>query len=220
VQHYAVLRRILQLRKSLDEEKEPARWENAARALYSFYVGERLYSEALSLGRQVHARLNNEWSAVTLAETELAMSLNEDATKTLSGLEAEKSSPATRALLGIALARSGQTDRAKEVAKSVVLPEQADSQTVYAAARLSAAVGDSTRALELLARCLELVPPSGQDGFKVHAKLSPEFSAMAATAEFAKALDTQSKVPESKCSGGKSCAGCPMRGKCPGSQGK
>jgi hypothetical protein len=27
-------------------------------------------------------------------------------------------------------------------------------------------------------------------------------------------LRTESKVPESKCSGGTSCSNCPMRGKC------
>lgn len=219
-QHYAILRRVLQLRKSLDEEREPARWENVARALHAFYVSQRLHSEALSLGEQVHAKLNNEWSAVTLAETQLSLGRNEDAVKTLSALAPEQSSPATQSLLGIALARSGKADRAKQVAKSVVLPEQADPQTVYAVARLSAAVGDSARALALLGQCLESVPPGQQDGFKEHAKLSPEFATMAATADFAKALETKSKVPESKCSGGKSCAGCPMRGKCPHSQGK
>lgn len=220
VQHYTILRRITQLRKSLGEEKEPTRWENTARALHSFYVSERVYPEALSLGRQIHARLNNEWSAVTLAETELSLSLNDDAAKTLSGLGEEKSTPATQALLGIALVRSGQADRAKEIAKSIELPQEANPQAAYATARLSAAVGDSTKALELLSQVLQSVPASRQDGFKEHAKTSPEFAAMAATPEFAKALATESTIPESKCSGGKSCAGCPMRGNCPSSKGK
>ncbi len=217
VQHYAMLRRIVQLRKSLDEEKEPNRWENVARALYSFYVSEKIYSEALPLGRQVHAKLNNEWSAVALAELQLALNLNDEAARTLAELGSEKSSPATRALLGIALMRGKQNDGAREIAKSVVLSKETDSQTVYAVARLSAAVGDSANALELLTRCLQSVPPSRQESFREHAKTSPEFAAMAATAEFAKALNAESKLPESKCSGGKSCAGCPMRGKCPSS---
>ena len=218
VQHYTFLRRILQLRQSLEQEQNAARWENVARSLHAFYVSEKLYSEALMLDRQIHRKLNSEWSTVTLAETQLALGLNDEAVQTLTGLDAKKASPAARATLGIALARNGQTDRAKEIAMAIDLPPKANPQTVYAAARLSAAVGDSAKAAELLARCIESVPPSRQDGFKELAKLSPEFATMAATAEFAKALDTKSKVPESKCSGGKSCAGCPMRGKCPSSQ--
>ena len=220
VQHYTMLRRVIQLREQLDEEKEPARWENTARALHAFFVGERVYSEALALGQKIHARLNNAWSAITLAETQLALDLNDEAAKTLADLEPERASAATQALLGIALVRGGQTDRAKAIADSIVLPQQAKPQTVYAVARLSAAVGDSTKASELLARCLQSVPPSRQDGFKEHANTSPEFASMAGDPEFAKAMKTPSKVPESKCSGGKSCAGCPMRGNCPGSQGK
>ena len=218
VQHYAILRRVLQLRKSLDEEQDPARWENVARALHSFYVSEKLYSEALSLDRQVHRKLNNEWSAVTLAETQLALGMNDEAARTLEELNPQQAAPAAQALLGIALARGGQTNRAIEIADAIVLPTEFDAQTVYGVARLSAAVGNSAKAAELLARCLESVPPSRQDGFKEHAKLSPEFATMAATAVFAGAMETKSKVPESKCSGGKSCAGCPMRGKCPSSQ--
>ena len=220
VQHYTMLRRIIQLRERLDQEKEPTRWESVARALHAFYVGEKIYPEALALGQKIHARLNNEWSAITLAETQLALDRNDEAAKILADLGPEKSSVATQALLGIALVRSGQAARAKPIAVSIVLPERADPRTVYAAARLSAAVGDSARALELLTRCLQSVPPSRQDGFKEHANASPEFAAIADTPEFAKALKTPSKVPESKCSGGKSCAGCPMRGKCPSSQGK
>ena len=219
MQHYALLRRVIQLRKILNAEKEPTRWEKIARSLHSFYVSEKVYSEALALGRQIHAKLNNEWSAVTLAETQLALELNNEAVATLAGLTPEKSSAMSKALEGIALARDGRPDRTKEIANAFSLPEDADSRTIYAAARLFAAVGDSTKSLKLLTRSLESTPPSRQGGFRDHAKTCPEFSVMASTPEFAKTLDTKSKIPESKCSGGKSCAGCPMRGKCPSSQG-
>jgi hypothetical protein len=219
LQHYTILRRIMQLRKGLDEEQDLERVEEVARALHAFYVNERLYAEALSLGRVVHAKLNNEWSGVSLAETQLALSLNDDAAKTLGALAPKESSPMAQALLGIALVRSGKAAQAKRVAEAIVISEQADPQSVYAAARLSAGLGEKAKALKLLGQCLQSAPPSQQEGFKEHAKRSPEFAAMANGAEFAAALATKSNVPESKCSGGKSCAGCPMRGKCPGSQG-
>ena len=37
---------------------------------------------------------------------------------------------------------------------------------------------------------------------------------MTSSAAFAQVLQTKSKVPESKCSGGSSCSTCPMRGNC------
>jgi hypothetical protein len=85
-QHYAMLRRILQLRKSLGEEKDLERWENTARALHAFYVEEKLYPELLALGQQAHRKLNNQWSAVALAETQLSMDRNQEAAATLTEL--------------------------------------------------------------------------------------------------------------------------------------
>jgi hypothetical protein len=219
-QHYAMLRRILQLRKSLGEEKDLERWENTARALHAFYVEEKLYRELLALGQQAHQRLNNQWSAVALAETQLSLDRNQEAVTTLAELGPNQTSPTAQALLGIACARSGQVDRAKQIAASLKLPPEADPPAIYAAARLSAAVGDSKEAVRRLTECMQSVLPSRQDGFRAHAKACPEFAALATSAEFAKAISAESKLPESKCSGGKSCAGCPMRGNCPHSQGQ
>jgi hypothetical protein len=91
---------------------------------------------------------------------------------------------------------------------------------MYSMARLHAAVGNSPEALGLLTRCFESVAPSQLDGFKAHVRQSRDFADLAPDARFAKALQTKSKVPESKCSGGSRCAGCPMRGKCGNSQGQ
>ena len=48
------------------------------------------------------------------------------------------------------------------------------------------------------------------DAFRKHAVESPEFAAIAPSNEFRAVLQTESKRAESKCSGGSSCAGCPM----------
>ena len=126
----------------------------------------------------------------------------------------------TQLLLGIALVRSGKTDEAKRIAEKVQLPKDAGPNITYTAARLHAAVRDSAKAMSLLKTCFEATLPSQLDGFKSHAKTCPEFASIVSIPEFADVMKTESKVPESKCSGGKSCAGCPMSGKCPKSQGK
>jgi hypothetical protein len=191
-----------------------------ARGLHAFYVSYGLYDESLKLSQRVHARLNSASSALTLAETQLVLNRCGDAAATLSQLDSSKHTPATRAVLGLALARQGETGKAREVAKAVKLPADVGPGTIYAAARLNAALGSKEEALTLLARCFESVAPSAQSGFRDHARRSPEFAALASSAEFAKVLDTPSKVPESKCSGGASCAGCPMRGQCAHGQGR
>jgi tetratricopeptide (TPR) repeat protein len=220
VQHHAMVRRIIALRKRFESEQDPQQWEYLARALRAFYASERIYPELLAIDQKIHARLNTAESALMLAETQLSLEENAAAVKTLSVLPSGQRDTSVLALLGIALARSGKKDAAKQIADELALPQSAGPGIVYAVARLHAAAGDSAKALGLLKTCFESVPASRQAGFQAHAKNCPEFAAMASTAEFTAALATASKVAESKCSGGSSCAGCPMSGKCPKSQGQ
>ncbi len=218
--HYALVRRVVQLRQQLEKEEDPAQWGYIGRALHSFYVSQGMYGEALALGRRMHARLNNASSAILLAETALAMNENAEAARTLRALDAAETTPAVQALLGVALARLGKLAEARQIAARAVLPDGAGPGTVYATARLHAVAGNSAESLRLLVRCFESAPPSLSEGYKAHAQRTPEFAGLASTAEFAEVLETVSKVPESKCSGGSKCAGCPMRGKCPSSGGR
>jgi tetratricopeptide (TPR) repeat protein len=218
VQRYAMVRRIVDLRARLEAESDSDRRERSAKALRAFYVSERLYPDLLKIDQQLHARLASPHTAAMLAETQLAMGRHADAVTTLSALPQGKTIAMTEALLGIALARSGKKDEAKRIAGELTLPEEPDPSMTYAAARLYAGIGDSATSLELLQACLEATLPSMLDGFTKHAKECPEFAAMASSPEFRTVLRTQSKRAESKCSGGSSCAGCPMSGKCPNSQ--
>jgi len=220
LQQYTLVRRIVMLRDRLGTEKGPKRWEYVARALHSFYVSQDLYSEALAIDKKIHARLNNASSARMLAETQLAMRLNEEAAKMLAALDPNKATPATQALLGVALARQNKLDQARQIATRLELPENVGPRMTYCAARLHAIAGNPEQAIRLLARVFEGVPPSQIDGFKEHARLCPDFARLASTADFAKALTTKSKVPESACSGGRGCANCPKRGNCPHSRGQ
>ena len=148
------------------------------------------------------------------------MGRHAEASRVLSELSPKKTTAATQALLGIALARQGRVDEARKISERIDLSDSADPGTLYSLARMHAIVGNDGEALELLTRSFEAVPPSRLDNLKTHAKHSPEFDALGSTDRFARVLKTKSKVAESKCSGGSSCAGCPMRGKCPKSQGK
>src|SRR5690606_36023384 len=111
-----------------------------------------------------------------------------------------------------------KNEDARRVAASVAVPKQSDARTDYTLAWMYAAAGESKPSLEMLTRAFEGFAPSLLPGYKAHAKECPEFAALPA-AGLAKAMATESKVPESKCSGGSSCAGCPNRAKCAGAQG-
>lgn len=219
-QQYALVRQAIALRDTLAKETDSERWEYMGRALHSFYIGQGLYSDALALDRQMHAKLNTAQTAVTLAETALALDRGAEAAEVLAKLAPAEQTPGTRALHGLAVARQGRADEARQIANSLSLPNEASPSVLYAAARLHAASGDARAACDLLVRCFEGVAPSQLERFKEHAQKSVEFTSLVATPQFTQALQTKSKVPESPCSSGSRCSSCPMRAKCAGQSGK
>ncbi|MFH1923671.1 MAG: hypothetical protein ABIP48_27745 [Planctomycetota bacterium] len=219
-QQFMLVRRVTALRESLDRERDPQRWLRIAQSLRSFYISQGIHSEALSVDEKIHARLNTASSAGQLAETQLAMGRDAEASQALSALAPEQATTVTQALLAIALARQGQVGEARKIGEGIARPGSSDPGTLYVLSRMQAIVGNDGAALGLLTRCFEAVPPSRLGDLKMHAKQNPELAALASTDGFATAFQTESKVAESKCSEGSSCAGCPMRGGCPKGQDK
>jgi predicted negative regulator of RcsB-dependent stress response len=216
MQQYALVNRVVGLRKQLAAEEDAIQWENIARSLHSFYISRGLYEEALPLDEKIHKKLGSAYSAALLAETQLVLDRDADALKVLSELADTKQNANTRALKGLALTRLGKADEAREAAKAIELPADSGPATIYSVARVQAAVGNTDGALALLKRCFESVPPSQLENFKKHAKATREFARISTSSEFSKVFETASKVAESACSAGSNCASCPMRGQCSG----
>jgi len=219
-QQYALVRRIAKMRESIDKEQNPQKWETTARALRSFYYNHGLFGEALPVDRQFHTKLNTAESATMLAETELKLDMNAEAADLLGGLDEQKQSPHTQALLGLALARQGKLDEARAIAEKCVLPDAAGPDLFFNVARMRALLGDASQALSLLVRTLEQTPPSRLEARVAEAKTCPDFANLVAAADFGKALKTPSKVKESGCSGGSSCGKCPSKSKCSAAKGE
>jgi tetratricopeptide (TPR) repeat protein len=217
-QQFLLVRRVIALRQNLKQEKDPERWMSVAQSLRSFYVSEKIYSEALPIDEKIHAKLNSASSAGNLAETQLALGKEAEALQMLSALPPAKTTPVTEALRAIALARNGDVNEARKISENTVIADS-DAGTFYVCARMHAVVGNHDESLDLLARCFEAVPPSRLEDLKVHAKQNPDFGGLASTSRFSSVLRTKSKVAESTCSSGSSCAGCPMRASCAKSQG-
>ena len=212
---YSQLRQIIIIRHRLAKEQDAQRWQEYAKTLHAFYVRNGIYRELLALDKQIHARLRTADSAAQLAETQLAIKLNSQAVEVLKAVPPEKQTMTTQTLMGIALVRQNKLEAASRLAATIKIPDGTNPSKVYPLTRLHAVIGDSEYALELLTWCLTYLPPKMADTFKAHAKICPEFAALAGTKEFARVLKTESKVAEAdfECPGG-GCANCPMRAEC------
>jgi tetratricopeptide (TPR) repeat protein len=153
-------------------------------------------------------------NAIQLGETLLTLDRAGEAVQILGSLDRQRSTPASQALLAVALARQGKLNEARAIAASTRVTEPSDPVTLYLTARMHAVVGQSDQALSALGRCFQAVPPSRLEALKSLARECPELAALASLSAFETVLRTPSRVAESKCSGGSSCSSCPMRGGC------
>ncbi len=214
LQQYLLITQALKLEAEFKQQRDPKRWESAAQSLSLFYSSQGHHAQALPVDEALFARLKTADAAVQLAETLLAVENYARAVEVIRSLPDQQVSTASTALLSIALARQGDLSAARETVGRLRVERESDPFALYVAARAQAAIGQDAESLKTLVLCYEAVPPSRLAALKSHTRQCSEFAGLAATAGFAQALQTQSKAPESKCSGGSSCATCPMRGNC------
>jgi len=214
LQQYMLVRRAVALQHALAKEADPRKWEDSALALRSFLNAQGLHAQTLRWDQALFDRSKTADNAMQLAETLLALERNDEATKILADLGPQRATTASQAMLAVALTRQGELDQAKEIARSVKLQTSEEPGTLFMVARMYAAVGNADQARSVLTQCYEAVPPSRLDSLKSHTRQCKDFASLLALASFATVLKTESKVTESKCSGGSSCSTCPMRGNC------
>jgi hypothetical protein len=219
-QTHAIVRQVIRIRGMIEEENDSQKWLPMAQALRSFYHEHGIYTESLPLDRKIHKEGLTDDCAAMLAETLIALDKDGEVVELLEELGEKETTARTNVLLGLAIAREGDPDKAKALAAKVGVKADADRELCFDLARLRARISDSSGMVEALTRSFELTPPSQLDAFKASAKTCKDLAAYADTSGFAKALKTKSQVKESKCSGGTGCGKCPNRGGCGSKAGK
>ncbi|MFH1144938.1 MAG: hypothetical protein V1774_10385 [Candidatus Eisenbacteria bacterium] len=213
-QQAAILRQVIQLRENVKQETNPEKRETIRGALRAYYYEHRLYGEALPLDQDRHATRPSPESATLLAETLLELGRDVEAETVTATVSSQDAPPAARLLHGIALARLGRVDDARTLADAVALPEGASADVLLHGARLQSLVGRADACCSLLARTMQATAPSALPAVKEYARACPDFAAVVGASSFATALETGSKVSESKCSQAPSCGGCPRAKSC------
>ena len=217
---YAVLRQVVQLREAIATETDATRYETIATALRGFYRDHNLTNDALALDQQRYQKKPSAETAALLGETLLDMGNDAEAETVLASYAAADAPLDAHLLHAIALARQGKTEEAYAEAGALPLPEGTSARTLLFAARMNALTGGGQAATALVARALENTSPSAL-GVQRHVILTcPDFAALFGQASFGTAMQTTSKLSESKCSQAPSCGRCPNAKTCASGQAK
>jgi hypothetical protein len=209
-----VLHRVMKLRGELAGTTDATQWGRTAAALRAYYYSKGIFGEALALDREAHQKAGTPASAALLAETLLELNHNTEAASLLAQQPVAKLTPSARMLHGIALARTGDVAKAKQIVSDVPLPFAATPNLLLIRARLLAGTGDHTGSVALLKQAFEATTPSLLAQTRDRVKACADFAALGANSGFTQVMATASKMSESSCSKGPSCGACPSRTSC------
>lgn len=212
LQKFAILRRVVKLRADLPQEKDTDAWFQMARALFAFYQEHRIREESLGLAAQMHEKVNTGETAEMLGDAQLEWGQDADAAKLLTDLPADKQTPRTTVMRGIALAHTGKAEDAKVVADKLTLPKDADANYLYDSARLYALTGSADKALAALTSMFEATPGPALEDVRATVKTCKDFETLARGEAFAAVLKTESKV-KAACGTKEACGKCPSAAK-------
>lgn len=202
--------RRLEAMKKADADKLED-WCSRCRGLHMFYLALGMNKQAIENDRELVARGKDPSDMVRLAQALYVDGQFGEAVKVLESM-GDKATPASEAMLVLALDRDGNREKAIEVAKEIIVPEELSSSVAYNLARAKAIAGDSGTSAELLTALFEATAPAQLTAKKTDVTECKDFDGIRDTAEYQTAMQVESKL--SGCSEGKSCATCPMRGQC------
>ena len=215
----AILGRVIKIREMLPQLADTPKWAPALKAVYSYCLDNRAYAEALNQANTFHAKQADSESAAMVANVRLETGDNALAVEVIEALPIDKRANDSWVLLGIAQARLDRAAEAKAALQAIQPTEKPDASLLFDQARINSLLGDQAAAGECLTLAFENTPPSRLDAAKAKAQANADLVKLRDQAAFAKVMETESKIPESKCSGGASCGSCPSKGTC-GSAGK
>lgn len=216
----AVVKRVLAIRKYVDEKPVSAKWERMATALHVFYLQHQSHTPALLLARRAHRLQRNAGSEARLAEALLATGRDAETAALLASKVAWPRTQRHGIYLGVALARLGHKQQAQRLLPGLTPAQDAGPTLLRDRARLDALLGLRAAALARLKSAFVATPDSGLQAMKDSVLQCPDFASLFGTPEFEQVMKTSSAVKATSCSGGADCGSCPKRGGCKGAGGK
>jgi len=212
---YLILRRVIKAREGLAAEENVDKWEASAKSLRRYYYQHNLYAEALKIDTQMYDKKKTEENAVLLAESQIENGADKEALELLQAQDAGKIGAAGRVLLALASGRTGNAPAALSALKACDYKD-ATGDVYFLSARAKALAGDQDSAAADLVKAFEMTPPSRLKDVKAAAQVCADLQSIQETDAYKKALQTDSKISESGCSGGSSCGSCQNKATCGG----
>lgn len=227
---YSILRRVIKMENVLESSLASPdhnglsadKMNSYLLAVRSYYYDKGYYSRAVDLDRQALQLEESVQNITNCLESLLLVNDMAGASEVMekmsaAGLQSENVNPDYSVMGALLVARNGDIAGGVKLLEAIELSaEQYPRCLVYSAAIYKLA-GERDKFLTCLVKALENTAPTQMATTRGVVESMSEFQDIVGDEQYLAALQTESKVYQSDCTGGSSCNSCSLKGSCPSS---
>jgi tetratricopeptide (TPR) repeat protein len=226
-EQYAILRRVIKMKRAMQAEQmqkelseaELKKWNSYYSAVRAYYYDQGLYSESIELDKTASEKLGTDQSIINYLETLAVLDKVQQAEQFIStSSESVKDKTEFVILESLFKQRAGNAVNIQELdIKASKAAKDAPRAFVYLAC-IYQLQDNQNKALQSIVKALENTPPTQITMTRKLITNMKEFNEILKTDKYQRAMETESKIYQSGCTGGSSCNSCSLRETCPSKQ--
>ncbi len=224
---YSILRRVIKMKRAMQEisgnpaeisETELKKWESYYQAVRAYYYSQGFYEESPDLDNKAVEILKSDQAKLNYIETLVVLDKNEEAKKVIEQTAGKIDLPAFNTLALLVQARMTPSDSITKQLEDIQIGLKDNPLCLVYFACIYQIQGDINEAYKKIVKALENTSPTQITTTRKMIETLKEFHDLSEDKKFQAALQTQSKVYQSGCTGGSSCNSCSLKDTCPSNQ--
>jgi|GEM_PF-6830769 hypothetical protein len=204
---YARLKKAVRSQEDFKTEKNSAQKIKIGTSLRQFYYDFNDFERATAVDEELYKLDNSQANAMRLAESYLIINKDKEAGELLDTLADDPEQSQLGLMKTLSAVRGGKGEAAEKLLSEKSFKDFKKLKDLQLYAAIAAKSGELKTASEVMTYILANVPSKMHWQIETLVETSPDFATALQDASFKTAMQTESKVKESGCSG--NCASCP-----------
>ncbi len=221
---YSILRRVIKMKKLIDSALAAAdhngqtqeKLKEYAQAIRAYYYEKGYYTQAVKLDNQI---LELNYSAQSVANyLESLVIINDNVLAdqlSAANIGSEETGVDFKIMQALLDARNGYSDKAVATIDSMKFSAELYPRCLVYCAAIYKIAGQDNNACSSIVKALENTAPTQMSTTRILIEKLSDLDSIRTTEQYVSALQTESKVYQSGCTGGSSCNSCSLKGSCP-----
>ena len=219
---YAILRRVIKMKRAMESfngqdtlsDSDMTKWGSYYKAVRGYYYDHGFYGESINLDKMASEKLKTEESTINYFESLVVLNNTQKAQELIANSSAANVNPELAVLKALMQVRTkDDLDNNIEEIENKLSPKDAPRSFVYLAC-IYQLKGNTDKACKSIITALENTIPTQISMTRKLIESMGEFKTLTQNDKYLAAIETESKVYQSGCTGGSSCNSCSLKDTC------